>query len=204
MTKLVDVLSEVARDVKEHADKLNTLDAAAGDGDLGVTMTLAADAVLGALPQLSNGKAGDVLTACGAQIAREAPSTSGTLVATALLAAGRELRSREDLALSDLLEVARASIAARGKAEAGDKTLLDALGPAVAAARSESDLHGALAAAAEAAHEGARATATMTPRHGRAGWLAERSAGHEDAGAHLVALILSSAAAHVSTPGVPS
>ena len=198
MTTLADVLRAVAEDVRSGADELNRLDGAAGDGDLGVTMSTAAGAVLAALGELGDAAPGQTLAQCGARIAREAPSTSGTLVATGLLAAGRASGAPGGASFAGLLEAARAAIAARGKAEPGEKTMLDAPAPAVQAA-ADAEAAGAklddvVEAAAEAARAGAAATAQMQAKHGRAGWLAERSAGHEDAGARLVALILTSAA----------
>jgi dihydroxyacetone kinase-like protein len=185
-----------AEAVLESAPELNRLDAQAGDGDLGVTMAAAARIVIDLLPELEGQPAADVLRACGAALARETPSTSGTLVATGLLRAARAADEGAD-AVARALDAARQGIAERGKAELGSKTMLDALAPAAeaaaaAAARGE-DAEGQLTAAAEAADAGAKATVSMEPRHGRAGWLAERSAGHEDGGARLVAIALAGA-----------
>ena len=202
MTDLVDVLRAAAEDVRAGADELNRLDGAAGDGDLGVTMGIAANAVLTALPELAGAPVAQVLTTCGAQIAREAPSTSGTLVATGLLGAGRAASGGEE-SFAALLDAARGAIAARGSAQPGEKTMLDALAPAAEAAASaegeSAGIEAVVRAAADAAAAGAAATASMEPKHGRAGWLAERSAGHEDAGARLVALLLESAAGSLAT-----
>ncbi|MEK7862752.1 MAG: DAK2 domain-containing protein [Chloroflexota bacterium] len=88
----------------------------------------------------------------------------------------------------------------RGRAAVGDKTLLDALAPAAEAAGRAASAGASftqtLAASAEAARAGADATRAMRPKVGRASWMADRSAGHEDAGAHLVALLLTSASRH--------
>lgn len=201
MTSFLDVLRAVAQEVKGRADELNRLDAEAGDGDLGVTATNAADAILSLLPALEGQEIPDILKACGVAISREAASTGGTLIAAGLLgasrtAAGESLSASERFA--QLLDASRAAIAALGKAEPGSKTMLDALAPAAKAAvkiaREGGTLSQALIVAAEAADDGATATTTMRPRFGRAAWLAERSAGHEDAGARLVAIILESAA----------
>jgi dihydroxyacetone kinase len=208
VSRLLDCLRCVAEEVVASAALLNELDAQAGDGDLGVTMTTAARVVLNLLPSLEGQAAADVLRACGVAVAREAPSTSGTLVATGLLRAGRaaaEATGEGAFALVAALEAARAGIQERGKADLGSKTMLDALAPAVHAARLAGDDHkgieAALAAAAEAAERGTRSTASMQPRHGRAGWLADRSAGHEDAGARLVAIMLAAAARTTSDSG---
>jgi phosphoenolpyruvate---glycerone phosphotransferase subunit DhaL len=200
VTRLLACLGAAATDVVASAPQLNELDAHAGDGDLGVTMTTAARIVLDLLPGLEGSSTPDVLKTCGAAIARGAPSTSGTLVATGLLRAGRvsgEGMSSVSL-LAASLDAARAGMQERGKAEVGSKTLLDALVPAIEAVRlagdNGGDMEAALAAAAHAADAGARSTTTMQPRHGRAGWLVERSAGHEDAGARLIAIMFAAAA----------
>jgi len=192
----------------ENADNLNHMDAQAGDGDLGVTMTTAARAVSELLPSLDGQPPADVLRACGAVVARKAPSTCGTLMATGLLRAAQIVGnpgSDGAAGLARSLEAALAGIGQRGGAEFGAKTMLDALGPAAEAATEEAlqgrTLEEALIAAARAADEGARATAAMEPRHGRAGWLAERSAGHEDGGARLIAILLAAAAASLNPAG---
>jgi dihydroxyacetone kinase-like protein len=192
-------LRAAAEAVLERAAELNRLDAQAGDGDLGITMSAASQAVIELLPDQDGQPPAEVLRTCGAALAREAPSTCGTLVATGLLRAARAAAEELDAdAVARLLEAARAGIAERGKAELGQKTMLDALAPAAAAAAGAA-AEGAggarlLAAAAAAAEAGAASTVSMVPRHGRAGWLAERSAGHEDAGARLVAIVLAAAA----------
>jgi dihydroxyacetone kinase-like protein len=202
LTALVAVIRDVAEAVRARADELNRLDGEAGDGDLGVTMSTAATILVGLLPGLEGKPISEILSTCGSALARGAPSTSGTLVATAFLRAGRAAREpvtgNDAEAFARLLDAARSGIAERGKAEPGSKTMLDALIPAseaaATAARDGTDVAQAIERAAVAADRGARATTTMRPRHGRAGWLAERSAGHEDAGARLVAIALAAAA----------
>lgn len=201
MSSLVEVLGTVAASLKDNADELNRLDAAAGDGDLGLTVTAAGGAVSALLPTLQGKGLSDVLNACGVAIAKEAPSTSGTLLATGLMGAARaagQSSASGAAELAELLDASQAAITKRGKAEPGWKTMLDALAPAAQAAADSAQAGGslseALVSAAEAAERGAQATRDMVPRVGRAGWLAERSAGHEDAGARMVAIILASAA----------
>jgi dihydroxyacetone kinase-like protein len=110
-------------------------------------------------------------------------------------------------ALVELLDAAFAGIRERGKADLGQKTLLDALSPAIEELRRQAavgaPLVGAVAAAAGAAAEGAAATRSMRPQVGRSAWLADRSMGTEDAGAHLVALVFASAARRIA-PRPPS
>lgn len=201
MSRVADVLGAVAARVDAAADELNRLDGQAGDGDLGVTMRMAARVVVELLPEIEGAELPDALRSCGGALARGAPSTAGTLVATGFLRAAKAAGTAEGTAaarLATLLEAAATGIAERGKAAVGSKTMLDALLPAAEAARAAADGGGGvaevLARAAEAADAGARATAEMRAVHGRAGWLAERSAGHEDAGARLVAIALRAAA----------
>jgi D-erythrulose 4-kinase len=203
VTTLADVLDRVADGVVAAHDQLNRLDAAAGDGDLGNTVVLAAQAVHASIGADRNASPAALLRRCGTDVATSAPSTSGTLTARALLAAGRAVGS-VDQAESPVqvvalgFEAALAAIQSAGKAAPGDRTMLDALAPAVAELTSQAEAGAsmlqALAAAAAAARLGAEATRDMTPRAGRARWLADRSKGTEDAGAHLVALVLGLAA----------
>jgi dihydroxyacetone kinase phosphoprotein-dependent L subunit len=204
--ELNQVIGEVADDVIAARDELNRLDAAAGDGDLGVTMATGGAAVKAILPELSNADTPSLLRRCGSELARKAPSTSGTLLATAFLRAGKaasESSQTDTALLAELLAAAQQGISERGKASPGDKTMLDALGPAVAAVQRAADsgasLHAALVDASAAAQEGAAATKAMRPKIGRASWLAERSEGQVDAGASLVAVIFASAARHVAS-----
>jgi dihydroxyacetone kinase-like protein len=199
-----------AEAVLASADDLNALDGKAGDGDLGVTMSTAARVVTELLRDADGQSPADLFRASGAAIAREAPSTCGTLVATGLLRASKavaESDAADATTLARALDAARKGIATRGQAEPGSKTMLDALAPAAAAAAAEAerggDVQTALRAAADAADAGAKATVSMVPRHGRAGWLADRSAGHEDAGARLVAIVLAAAAQSLDDEAAP-
>jgi dihydroxyacetone kinase len=201
------VLAAVVGAVAGAAEELNRLDSVAGDGDLGVTMTQAAGALTAILPELEGQDLAAQLRRCGGELARKAPSTSGTLVATGFLRAARAAGEAggapggqpggDTARLARLLGAAQQGIQERGKAAPGDRTLLDALAPAVAAleaaGKEGAGVATALARAAQAAHEGAEATRTMRAKVGRAGWLADRAAGHVDAGAYLVALVLDAA-----------
>jgi dihydroxyacetone kinase-like protein len=204
LTGVVDVVAEVRR----RAPDLNVLDGRAGDGDLGVTMSLAADAVTELLPELETEDLAVALRAVGTAMALKAPSTAGTLVATGLLQAARAVGDEphgDARSAATLLRAASDAIGDRGSAQPGDKTMVDALAPAAEAALDAAergcDVAATLGEAADAADRGARATTEMTPRHGRAGWLADRSAGHEDGGARLIAIILGAAAASARREG---
>lgn len=203
MTLVTDAIQSCVDAVVEAAAELNLLDAHAGDGDLGATMTAGARALAEALPGFQELAAPEAVERCGMLLARSAPSTCGTLLATALLRCASDARAHGPSTYAALLEAAAHAIAERGKAEPGSKTMLDALLPAARAAASvdasEGTLLETLVAAAAAADQGARATAAMVPRFGRAGWLAERSLGHEDGGARLIAILLEAIASSVET-----
>jgi dihydroxyacetone kinase len=204
MSTLSELFNVVADDLVAAQSELNQLDAVAGDGDLGATMTTAAEAIQALLPDLEGVPLADALRRCGAEMARKAPSTSGTLFATALLraavAAGQATPAPATpvALLGRVMAAAVEGIQQRGKAKLGDKTLLDALIPASnalqLAVEGGLDLPTALEHAADAASAGATATRELRPQVGRASWLADRSQGHEDGGAHVVALVFASAA----------
>jgi dihydroxyacetone kinase len=198
---LVSIVRAIATDLLDRKDELNRLDGVAGDGDLGLTMTAAANALLELAPSLESLPEADAIRRCGTEIARKAPSTGGTLIAFALMAA-----AKADVApaappldrAAAYLDAAAASVAQRGHVEPGDRTMLDALRPAADAIRQAADAGTdpvtALREAATASDAGARGTAAMAAKVGRAGWLAGRAAGHEDAGATLIAIIFGAAA----------
>jgi len=195
------LVTTVATDLIEARDELNRLDGVAGDGDLGLTVTNACRALLELVPSLAELPEADAIRRCGTEIARRAPSTGGTLLAFALMAAAKadvDPASRAPERAARYLEAAAASIAQRGQVGPGDRTMLDAVAPAAAAVRRVADAGGDAQAAAReaaaAAGEGAVATASMVAKVGRAGWLADRAAGNEDAGARLVALAFAAAA----------
>jgi dihydroxyacetone kinase len=198
---LATVLEAIAAALVDAREELNELDGAAGDGDLGLTAGRAAEALRDAAPTLADLEPPAAARAIGMALARKAPSTGGTLLAFACLAAGKLDPAGLGPGLptlAALLEAARDEVAARGKVAIGDRTMLDALAPAVAAIRSTADARGSVAAAlgeaAVAADAGAAATIEMAATTGRAGWLAGRARGHEDAGARLVAIVFGAAA----------
>ncbi|MEX1172635.1 MAG: DAK2 domain-containing protein [Chloroflexota bacterium] len=169
------------------ADELRDLDAATGDGDLGVTVRGGVAAAQAALSELEPGASpADVVRAVASAIARSNPATFSTLSASALLAAAKAIDGIDDLGRSDLLRFGRAAadtIALRGKATLGDKTVLDALVPSLDAAEAAASDESAFEAAVGAARQGVDTTAALVARRGRAAWIGERGRGHPDAGA---------------------
>jgi dihydroxyacetone kinase-like protein len=190
-------LTRVADRMEAAREELCALDAIAGDGDLGVTLATGFGSIRPLIEQPPAEDAGQLLAQIGMQIGRVAPSTMGTLTATALLRAGTKVRGKAVLGaaeIADMLEAAAQGIRDRGKADVGQRTALDALVPAADAAREAASAGGSAVAvleqAAAAAEAGAVATANMEPKVGRAAWIPERAKGNRDAGATAWAMIL--------------
>jgi phosphoenolpyruvate---glycerone phosphotransferase subunit DhaL len=191
-------MRESADAVKAERDHLTQLDAAIGDGDHGVNMDRGFAAVTKALgDQDGSVPPGQLLIVAGKTMVSTVGGASGPLWGMAFRRAGRALGKEPEFdgpALAHALGAAIEGIRELGAAAPGDKTMVDALVPAEAALRSQlesgAELEEALAAAAEAAEEGAQATVPMQARRGRASYLGERSVGHQDPGATSSALIM--------------
>jgi dihydroxyacetone kinase-like protein len=191
--------------VEGSADELNRLDGYAGDGDLGITMTAAAHALQDVLATAGEMSTTQLLSACGSALARKAPSTSGTLVATGFLRAAKVADDGSGPAvvvLERCFSAASEGVQARGKAAVGDRTLVDGLDAVCSSLRrsvaSGSDISHALADAAQAATAVAEATVAMVPKVGRSSWVPERAAGHPDAGCAMLAIVVRAVAASVA------
>jgi dihydroxyacetone kinase-like protein len=191
-------MTQVAESVKDQRDYLTQLDAAIGDGDHGVNMDRGFDAVGKALAgQDGSVPPGKLLTLAGKTLVSTVGGASGPLWGTAFRRAGRALGDAEEFDGQDLLRALRAAlegVVELGAAQPGDKTMVDALGPAIdalAAGLEDGDsLVGALARGAAAAEEGARATVPLQARKGRASYLGARSIGHQDPGATSASLVM--------------
>ena len=202
--RVIAILKEVILDLKEHAEDLRQLDAKLGDGDLGVTIELSYKAMSEYLATATETDIGKLLAQCGLNINRVSPSTFGTILASAFLGGGKAVMGKTQLGASDLVligEGAIENIKKRGKAEVGDKTVLDAIVPAVETLKMElahgSDARTAVAAAAEAAEDGMKATVNMKAKFGRAKWFQESSIGVQDGGATAMYYMIASFARHL-------
>jgi dihydroxyacetone kinase-like protein len=184
-------IEAVAAAIAEHADHLTQLDSAIGDADHGVNLHRGFTAVLGALDGYEPGGVGDVFVKTGTTLVSRVGGASGPLYGTAFRAIGKALPAAECTVaeLSAALQAGLDGLQKLGAAVPGDKTIVDAYAPAVAAFRKESDLPTAAAAAAAAAEEGMRATTALQARKGRASYLGPRSVGHQDPGATSTCLI---------------
>lgn len=174
--------------MEEKKDDLVELDAVMGDGDLGLTM---AKAFVSADEEIQSGgeeDIGKIFMKAGMTMAKSAPSTMGTLIATGFMRGGKAVSGKQELGTADLAEFFRAFVQGlmdRGKAKPGDKTIIDSLQPAAEALAAEKDggLKKALAAALEAADAGLEATKEMIAQHGRVAYYKEQSLGKVDPGA---------------------
>jgi dihydroxyacetone kinase-like protein len=201
-----DWMKRFAAEVAENRAYLTKLDGAIGDGDHGTNMDRGMKKVLERLDATDGDDIGASLKAVGMALVSSVGGAAGPLYGTLFLQMGQATAGRSELDLAGFTEALDAGVQGvikRGKAEPGDKTMLDALGPALEALRTADadDVPGALARAAEAAREGMEATVPMVARKGRASYLGERSAGHQDPGATSSHLLLKTAAEAVGSGG---
>lgn len=200
VTWAVKWLTLSAQAMAEHRVELIELDRAIGDSDHGENMDRGFQAVLDKLAETPPETPGAALKLTAMALMSKVGGAAGPLYGTAFLRAATTLGDAANVdaaALAAALTAARDGIVARGKAEAGDKTMVDAWTPAAdaaVAAAADGDTLAVLIAAAEAAEAGAVATDPLVARKGRASYLGERSAGHRDPGAASSALILRAAA----------
>ncbi|MGK5555156.1 dihydroxyacetone kinase subunit DhaL [Actinomadura kijaniata] len=192
-----------AERVAADAERLTRLDAAIGDGDHGHNLERGFTAAVAALPD--DAPPGKILVAAGRALVSKTGGASGPLYGTALRRAGKALGDTAEIdaaALATALRAALDGVTELGRAAEGDKTMVDALAPAVAAFERARDDGGDLAAcaraAADAAERGAEATVPLQARKARASYLGERSKGHMDPGAASTAVLLRALADVVS------
>jgi len=187
--------------IAEQKDQLTQLDAAIGDADHGANMHRGFQAVLAKKNDLQNPVIGVLLKGVAMTLISTVGGASGALYGTFFLQASTSAGSRTELTPSEFgsaLEKGLAGIVSRGKATVGDKTMVDALQPAIKmykdAIESGETLDLALSKAVSAAEEGLKSTVPLVARKGRASYLGERSAGHPDPGASSAVLLFRSAA----------
>jgi len=184
----------------ENREYLTQLDAAIGDADHGANMDRGFRAVMTKIPDISDKDIGTIFKTVGMTLLSTVGGAGGPLYGTFFLQAGMKAAGKMELNLEDwvtALDAAVSGVIMRGKAELGDKTMVDALTPAVNALKQASEqnesVEQALVESAEAARQGMEATTPLVARKGRASYLGERSAGHQDPGATSSYLILKAA-----------
>jgi len=190
-------MREIESSVRSERDALVQLDSAIGDGDHGTNLVRGFEAVVRALNDETDARPGRLLILAGRTLVSTVGGASGPLWGSALRSGGRVLGdepSFDDQKLVEVLAAALASVKDLGAAGPGDKTMVDALEPAVETLRAQvttgAPLPAALASAAAAAEAGSRATVPLQARKGRASYLGERSIGHQDPGATSTALVI--------------
>jgi phosphoenolpyruvate---glycerone phosphotransferase subunit DhaL len=197
-----------AASVEANKQYLTQLDAAIGDGDHGINMSRGMTAVLGKVDSAGGEQdIGALLKTVGMTLVSTVGGAGGPLYGTLFLQMGNSVSGKSELGADDwagALEAAIAGVEARGKAEPGDKTMIDALVPARDALKTAvmegATFAEALERSADAAEQGMRDTIPLVARKGRASYLGERSAGHQDPGATSSHLLLKSAAASWAEP----
>ena len=200
-TTVRDWIRAYADAIAEHRVELVKLDTAIGDGDHGTNMDRGMRKAVEKLDATEGDDVGALLKTAGMALVSSVGGAAGPLYGTLFLQMGTAAAGQDELDLAgwtEALEAAVKGVQARGKAEPGDKTMIDALVPAVealrAAADEGADLGDALRRSADAAAAGMRATTPMEARRGRASYLGPRSVGHQDPGATSSQLLLEVAA----------
>ncbi|TPN89738.1 dihydroxyacetone kinase subunit L [Mesorhizobium sp. CU2] len=181
------LIAAAADTIAAHAEELTALDQAIGDGDHGLNMKRGFEAVRAEADGFAAKPLPDALKAVGTKLVMTVGGASGPLFGTLFMALGKELSAAPDRAgLTAAFNKAIEAVAARGKSQPGQKTMLDVLQPvyeALAQGKTANEI-------ADAADEAAEATVPMKALRGRASFLGERSVGHMDAGARSTALLV--------------
>jgi dihydroxyacetone kinase-like protein len=199
-TDLIQALHDIADRIEQEKDYLSELDRAVGDGDHGVTMSIGWQAIKAKLAEF-NGESncGDISKAVGMTFLNAVGSSVGPLYATAFIRGSVILQGKTELNDEDIVQFWAAAvngIVERGKAQPGEKTMVDAWHPAIVALESSreagKDLAASLEDAVKAAEQGMKSTTEMLSQKGRSSRLGERSLGHQDPGATSAFMILDS------------
>ncbi|MGB8644364.1 MAG: dihydroxyacetone kinase subunit DhaL [Anaerolineae bacterium] len=194
-------IKNLAAAIAENKDYLTQLDSDIGDGDHGANMHRGFQAVVTKLPGVADKDIGTILKTVGMTLVSTVGGAGGPLYGTFFMQMGTATAGKTELTLADWAAAMQAGLGGvimRGKANLQDKTMVDALTPAVEALHKAvadgTSLEDALRASAQAANEGKLATIPLVARKGRASYLGERSAGHQDPGATSSHLLLQTAA----------
>lgn len=194
--QVVAFINKASALMEENKDYLYELDAALGDGDLGITMTTGFGKAVEEVAKSDEADLGKLFMLIGMTFAKAVPSTMGTLVASGFMKAAKALKGKAELDTGDLATFAESfvtGIMERGKAKPGDRTIIDALNPAYlaikAAAEQGADPAAAAAAAVKAAEEGIEATKSMKAAFGRGVFFGDKVLGRPDQGAVVGCLL---------------
>lgn len=194
---LITILEEMAKVLKENREFLTDLDQAIGDGDHGINLDRGFTAIKESLDNLKDKDCGAILNATAMTLISKVGGASGPLYGTAFMRAGQAVAGKEEITSQDgikMFEAAIQGIMNRGKANKGDKTMLDTLIPAFEAFKSavegKEDFKSISQKTITAANEGLEYTKTIAAKKGRANYLGDRSIGHQDPGATSSYLML--------------
>ncbi|HEX4009597.1 MAG TPA: dihydroxyacetone kinase subunit DhaL [Solirubrobacteraceae bacterium] len=193
----LDWMTRFAGEMSEHRQELVRLDTAIGDGDHGTNMNRGMQKALEKLQTSEQADPGAVLKTVAMALVSSVGGAAGPLYGTLFLQMGTAMAGQAEVDLPGFAAAWRKGlegVQSRGKAQPGDKTMVDALLPAIDAMEQATDLDSGLAAAVVGAEQGMNATTPLVARKGRASYLAERSAGHQDPGATSTYYLFKSAA----------
>lgn len=195
--KVIEVLRAIGKAINEQKEFLTELDNVIGDGDHGINMARGFQEVEKKLDTVAEKDIGTILKTVGMTLVSTVGGASGPLYGTAFMKSGQFLAGKESVGLADFIELLKVSvdgIKMRGKSTTGEKTMLDAMVPALEAiekaAEEGKDAKQALEAGMTAAEQGIEYTKTIIATKGRASYLGERSIGHQDPGATSFTLML--------------
>lgn len=195
--QIVQWLSNLAGVLVENKDYLTQLDSAIGDADHGINMKRGFDRVMEKLPSVADKDIGSILKTIGMTLISSVGGASGPLYGTFFMRSGMAAAAKEELSGEDLVALLQAGvdgIVQRGRAQVGDKTMIDTWMPALSAMKESladsDDTIAALEAAVAAAEQGMKDTIPLQAKKGRASYLGERSIGHQDPGATSSYLML--------------
>ncbi len=190
--ELKKVILEICKRIEEIRDELTDIDSKLGDGDMGISMSKGAQAVEAVVSQTETDDLKQLLLACAQALNKAAPSTMGTILSSAVLALAKNTSGKTTLSEPDIVQIPAVfceAIKKRGKADVGDKTILDAMIPYAqvfqAAYEETHDMQAAKSQALNAAREGMEGTKGMVAKTGRASWLGERNKEYPDGGAYM-------------------
>lgn len=190
--RLIGMLSAIAERIASNRDLLNQLDSALGDGDHGTGISTAFNDAVESIRSLENPTLMNVLKTTATTLMNRMGGASGALFGTFFLKSAMMAKDKESLFKADMdgmLHAGLDGVKQRGKSDVGDKTMVDALSPAVAGFVSGGDFASGWQQATQSAKKGAESTKNLVAKHGRAKFIGERAVGHQDAGATTIALM---------------
>lgn len=195
--KVVEILLAMAKVLEENKEYLTDLDNVIGDGDHGINMARGFSEVEKQADALMEKDIGTILKTVGMTLVSKVGGSSGPLYGTAFMKAGMAIGAKDEIDINDFLkglETGIEGVKARGRSTTGEKTMLDAMVPALEAMKEKqaagADAAEVLSAGVAAAEEGVEATKPLVATKGRASYLGERSIGHQDPGATSFTLML--------------